>query len=51
MDIATRWHLYAHGDTNFIGVDLVPGRGFPPEEFQADYPAGHEGEFFGEMVS
>ena len=28
LDIATKWHIYAHGDTNFIGVDLVPDEGF-----------------------
>lgn len=48
--IAPRWHLYAHGDTNFIGVDLIPDESFPLEDFDADYPAGQEGEFFGEKV-
>lgn len=51
LDIQTKWHLYAHGDTNFIGVDLVPAEEFPLEDFQADYPAGHQKEFFGEMVA
>jgi thiol:disulfide interchange protein DsbD len=51
LDIQKRWHLYAHGDTNFIGVDLVPAEDFPLEEFQAAYPAGHPKEFFGEMVT
>jgi hypothetical protein len=50
LDIQKKWHLYAHGDTNFIGVDLVPDEGFALEEFQAEYPAGHEGEFFGDKV-
>ena len=50
LDIAETWHIYAHGDTNFIGVDLVPDDGFPLENFQAEYPAGHEKEFFGDMV-
>lgn len=50
LAIAPKWHLYAHGDTNFIGVDLVPGEAFPLEEFDADYPAGEPGEFFGETV-
>lgn len=50
LAIAPKWHLYAHGDTNFIGVDLVPGDGFPLEEFDAEYPAGEPGEFFGETV-
>ena len=50
VDIAERWHLYAHGDTTFIGVDLVPAETFPLQEFTAAYPEGHEGEFFGEKV-
>lgn len=50
LAIAPKWHLYAHGDTNFIGVDLVPADGFPLEEFDAAYPAGEPGEFFGETV-
>lgn len=50
VDIAKTWHLYTHGDTNFIGIDLVPDEGFPLVDFGASYPAGHEGEFFGEKV-
>jgi len=50
LDIQKKWHIYAHGDTNFIGVDLVPDEGFILEDFQAEYPAGHEKEFFGDMV-
>ena len=50
LDIQKKWHLYAHGDTNFIGVDLVPSEEFPLEDFKAEYPAGHEKEFFGDMV-
>ncbi len=50
LDIQERWHLYAHGDTNFIGVDVVPDEEFPLEDFQAEYPPGHEKEFFGDMV-
>lgn len=50
VDIAPTWHLYAHGDTNFIGVDLVPAEDFPLAEFTAEYPDGHLGEFFGEQV-
>lgn len=50
MDISKKWHIYAHGDTNFIGVDLVPSEMFPLDDFQAEYPPGHEGEFFGEKV-
>lgn len=50
LDIAKKWHIYAHGDSNFIGVDLVPDELFPLVEFSAEYPHGHEGEFFGEKV-
>jgi hypothetical protein len=50
VDIAPRWHLYAHGDTSFIGLDLIPDESFPLEDYDAAYPAGHEGEFFGEKV-
>jgi len=50
LDIQKKWHIYAHGDTNFIGVDLIPGESFPLQEFEAEYPHGHEGEFFGEKV-
>jgi hypothetical protein len=50
LDIERRWHLYAHGDTNFIGVDLVPDEGFPLSGFVAAYPEGHEKEFFGEKL-
>lgn len=50
LAIAPKWHLYAHGDTNFIGVDLVPDESFPLEEFDATYPAGEPGQFFGETV-
>ncbi len=50
VDIAKKWHLYAHGDSNFIGIDLVPAEGFPLQDLKAEYPHGHEGEFFGEKV-
>lgn len=50
LDISKTWHIYAHGDTNFIGVDLVAAEDFPLEELETAYPAGHQKEFFGEMV-
>lgn len=50
LDIQKNWHLYAHEDTLFIGVDLNPAQGCPLEKLVAEYPAGHEGEFFGEKV-
>ncbi len=50
LDIARSWHIYAHADTNFIGVDLVPDESFPLQDFIAQYPAGHEKVFFGDKV-
>ena len=50
LDISKTWHVYAHGDTNYIGVDLTPSEGFPLQEMEAEYPQGHEGEFFGDKV-
>ena len=50
LDIAKPWHLYAHGDTNFIGVDLDGAETFPLAELKAEYPAGKAKEFFGDMV-
>lgn len=48
--VEPKWHLYAHEDSMFIGIDLVPAEGFPLTELKIDYPAGHEDEFFGEKV-
>jgi len=50
LDIAEHWHLYAHGDTNFIGVDLIPADDFPLAGYDAVYPEGFEGDFFGDKV-
>ncbi len=50
LDIARSWHIYAHADTNFIGVDLVPAEDFPLRDLQVVYPRGHQKEFFGEKV-
>ncbi len=50
LEISRTWHIYAHGDTNFIGVDLVLAEDFPLEKLEAEYPHGHEAEFFGEKV-
>ena len=50
VDVKAHWHLYAHGDSNFIGIDLVPEDTFPLQDFRAEYPEGFEGEFFGEKV-
>lgn len=50
LDIVKKWHIYAHGDSNFIGVDLEPEEGPALDSFKIEYPHGHEGEFFGEKV-
>ena len=50
LDISKTWHIYAHGDSNFIGVDLTPSESFPLQKMEAEYPSGHKKEFFGEMV-
>lgn len=50
LDIDPLWHVYAHEDTTFIGVDLVPAEDFPLADLHIKYPSGHEGEFFGEKV-
>ncbi len=50
LDITKRWHIYTHGDSNAIGVDLVPDDGFALEDFKAEYPHGHEGVFFGDEM-
>ncbi|MCP4292231.1 MAG: hypothetical protein GY780_10420 [bacterium] len=50
IDISKKWHLYAHGVEDFIGVDLVPEEKFILEGLKAEYPHGHEGVFFGEKV-
>lgn len=44
------WHLYAHGDTVFYGVDLsglAPG---PLAAASVSHPAGRLGDFFGTPV-
>jgi len=48
IDILDHWHLYAHEDTSFIGIDLTLDEGCPLEEIKMAYPAGVVGEFFGE---
>ena len=50
LDIVKKWHIYAHGDSNFIGVDLEPDDGPALDSFKLEFPHGHEGEFFGEKV-
>ncbi|MFO7654942.1 MAG: protein-disulfide reductase DsbD family protein [Candidatus Krumholzibacteriia bacterium] len=50
LSIDRKWHLYAHEDTMFIGVDLLPAEDFALQDLQVVYPPGKEGEFFGEKV-
>lgn len=48
--IAPRWHLYAHGDSVFIGIDLKGLDKAPLDSMIVEYPPGEPGEFFGEPV-
>lgn len=50
FDILKTWHLYAHGDSNFIGIDLYGADGFPLTELKAEYPHAHPGVFMGDKV-
>ena len=50
LDIVKKWHLYAHGDSNFTGIDLLPESGPALDDFKIEFPHGHEGVFFGEKV-
>ena len=50
LEISKKWHIYAHGDSNYIGVDLVAEEGGPLQDIKVEYPHGHEGVFFGEKV-
>ena len=51
FDIASGWHLYAHGDSVFIGIDLKGLDKAPLDSMIVKYPEGDSGEFFGETVS
>jgi len=51
FDIARGWHLYAHGDSVFIGIDLKGLDKAPLDSMIVKYPEGDSGEFFGETVS
>jgi hypothetical protein len=50
MDIDPKWHLYAHEDTTFYGIDLELPPENPLQVIDVIYPAGEEAEFFGETV-
>jgi hypothetical protein len=44
------WHLYAHGDTVFYGVDLTGLAPGPLAGASVVYPEGRPGDFFGTPV-
>ena len=48
VQIQEKWHLYAHEDSMFIGIDLFLPEGAPLQDLQVKYPDSHEGVFFGE---
>ena len=50
VQIQEKWHLYAHEDSMFIGIDLFLPEGAPLQDLQVKYPDSHEGVFFGETV-
>ncbi len=50
LDIDPRWHLYAHEDSTFYGIDLELPEEHPLQEVRIDYPAGESAEFFGQQV-
>jgi hypothetical protein len=50
LDIDKPWHLYAHEDTAFYGVDLAPAEDLPLSGLQVNYPAGERSLFFGQEV-
>jgi hypothetical protein len=50
LDVEKPWHLYAHEDTAFYGVDLAPAEDLPLDRLQVSYPAGEPALFFGQQV-
>ena len=51
MIIADGWHLYAHGDTAYYGINIAGLDSLPLAGVQVAYPAGHAGTFLGEPVT
>ena len=49
-EIDPGWHLYAHGDSVFIGIDLKGLDKAPLDSMIVIYPEGRPGVFFGEKV-
>jgi hypothetical protein len=50
LDVDERWHLYAHEDTSFYGIELELPEESPLEDIKVLYPKGQEALFFGEKV-
>lgn len=50
LEVDRRWHLYAHEDTAFYGIDLTLGEDSPLQDVAVAYPVGRWAEFFGEQV-
>jgi hypothetical protein len=50
LTIADGWHLYAHGDTTFYGIDLKGLDKGPLAGAAIGYPAGKRADFFGTPV-
>jgi hypothetical protein len=50
LEVDPRWHLYAHEDTLFYGIDLQLPEEPPLEAIAVTYPTGQPAKFFGEKV-
>jgi hypothetical protein len=50
LAIEEPWHLYAHEDTAFYGVDLAPAEDLPLGRLEVSYPTGERTLFFGQEV-
>jgi hypothetical protein len=50
LTIADGWHLYAHGDTTFYGIDLKGLDKGPLAGAAIDFPRGKRADFFGTPV-
>ncbi len=51
MTIADGWHLYAHGDGDYYGINIAGLDSLPLAAVRVDYPAGHRGTFLGRPVT
>jgi hypothetical protein len=50
LRIDKKWHLYAHEDTTFYGIDLSLAEDSPLQDVRIVYPPGKKATFFGEPV-